>query len=180
MNLVDAVQHLGIDHLFEDQIATVLRDINVEFNSFSLHDVALRFRLLREHGLWISPDEFNKFRDEDGGFDSGLANDPRGLLSLYNAAHLLIHGETVLEEAIFFSRHQLESIMNKLHSPLAEQVKRALQIPLPRKLKRIEAIEYISEYRKEEAYNPVLLELATLDFNILQRIHLRELKIISE
>ncbi|GJM87699.1 hypothetical protein PR202_ga03677 [Eleusine coracana subsp. coracana] len=85
------------------------------------------------------------------------------------------------EEAIFFSRHQLESIMNKLHSPLAETSQASpSNSPLPRKLKRIEAIEYISEYRKEEGYNPVLLELATLDFNILQRIHLRELKIISE
>lgn len=56
MNLVDAIQHLGINHLFEEQIDTALSDIHgSEFNSSNLHEVALRFRLLREHGLWVSP-----------------------------------------------------------------------------------------------------------------------------
>jgi nucleotidyltransferase/DNA polymerase involved in DNA repair len=55
MNLVDAIQRLGIDHLFQDQIIAALRDIHgAEFNSFSLHDVALRFRLLRQDGFWVS------------------------------------------------------------------------------------------------------------------------------
>lgn len=125
-------------------------------------------------------DEFNKFKNGDGTFDAGLIKDPRGLLSLYNAAHLLTHGETVLEDAISFSRHHLESYVNKLQSPLAEQVKRALQIPLPRTLNRIEALEYMAEYKKDEAYSTVLLELAKLDFNLLQRVHLRELQTISK
>jgi hypothetical protein len=52
---VDAIQRLGIDHLFQDQIIAALRDIHgAEFNSFSLHDVALRFRLLRQDGFWVS------------------------------------------------------------------------------------------------------------------------------
>ncbi|KAF7012904.1 hypothetical protein CFC21_027051 [Triticum aestivum] len=56
MTLVDVVQRLGIEHLFEEQTATALTDIHrSEFNSSNLHDVSLRFRLLREHGLWVSP-----------------------------------------------------------------------------------------------------------------------------
>ncbi|OEL20011.1 (S)-beta-macrocarpene synthase [Dichanthelium oligosanthes] len=56
MNLVDTVQHLGIGHHFEEQIANTLCNIqHKEFNSSSLHEVSLRFRLLREHGLWVSP-----------------------------------------------------------------------------------------------------------------------------
>ena len=56
MNLVDAVQRLGIGHLFKDEIRRTLNDIHQsEFTSSSLHEVALRFRLLREHGLWVSP-----------------------------------------------------------------------------------------------------------------------------
>jgi hypothetical protein len=55
LNLVDTLQHLGIDHLFEEPIATTLSSIhNAEFNSSSLHQVALRFRLLRQHGFWVS------------------------------------------------------------------------------------------------------------------------------
>lgn len=56
MNLVDAIQRLGIGHLFEDEISCILSDIHKsEFTSSSLHEVALRFHLLREHGLWVSP-----------------------------------------------------------------------------------------------------------------------------
>jgi hypothetical protein len=56
MNLVDTLQHLGIDHHFEEDISSVLRHVHcVEFNGYSLHHVALRFRLLREHGFWVSP-----------------------------------------------------------------------------------------------------------------------------
>lgn len=56
MNLLDTLQRLGIDHLFEDQINTAITEIHeTEFNSCSLYEVALRFRLLREHGLWVSP-----------------------------------------------------------------------------------------------------------------------------
>jgi hypothetical protein len=56
MLLVDALQHLGVDHNFESQIDGVLSEIlNSEFSSSSLHEVALRFRLLREHGHWVSP-----------------------------------------------------------------------------------------------------------------------------
>jgi hypothetical protein len=55
MDLVDVVQHLGIDHHFKEQIATTLSSIHrAEFNSSSLHEVALRFRLLRQHGFWVS------------------------------------------------------------------------------------------------------------------------------
>lgn len=102
------------------------------------------------------------------------------MLSLYNAAHLLTHGEAILEEAIMFSRHHLKAMINNIKSPLAEQVKRALQIPLPRTLRRIEAQLYISEYKQEKAYNPSILELAILDFNHLQRVHMIELKSVSE
>ena len=56
MTLVDALERLGIDHLFEDQINTTMNEIHKkEFDSCSLYDVALRFRLLRERGLWVSP-----------------------------------------------------------------------------------------------------------------------------
>lgn len=59
MNLVDTVQHLGIGHHFEQQIADALHKMqHTKFNSSSLHEVSLRFRLLREHGLWVSPGLF--------------------------------------------------------------------------------------------------------------------------
>jgi len=41
-------------------------------------------------------DVFVKFRDDTGSFNINLSNDPRGLLSLYNAAHMAVPGEMVL------------------------------------------------------------------------------------
>ena len=127
-------------------------------------------------------DAFNKFKGDDGKFRNDITNDPKGLLSLYNAAHLLIHGEPGLEEAISFARKHLELMSQDgvLNPPLAEQVKRALSLPLPRTSKRVETICYMSEYEREAGNIPILLELAKLDFNLLQHIHLEELKAISE
>uniref|UniRef100_A0A0D3FUD9 Terpene synthase N-terminal domain-containing protein n=1 Tax=Oryza barthii TaxID=65489 RepID=A0A0D3FUD9_9ORYZ len=182
MNLVDAVQRLGIAHLFEDEINHTLSDIyQSEFTSSSIHEVALRFRLLREHGLWVSPDAFNKFKGDDGRFIDGVANEPRGLLSLYNAAYLLVHDEPELEEAISFSRHHLTSMMQGkyLKHPLVDQVSRALHLPLTRTRKRVETLCYFSEYQQEDSYFPMLLDLAKLEFNLLQGSHLKELEAIS-
>lgn len=54
LDLVDVLQHLGIDHHFEEQIAITLSNIHMDkFSSSSLHEVALHFRLLRQHGLWV-------------------------------------------------------------------------------------------------------------------------------
>ena len=99
---------------------------------------------------------------------------------MYNAAHLLIHDEPALEEAKDFAQHHLELMRSSLSSPLAKQVKRSLHVPLPRTCKRIETLHYISEYNEDEGYNPILLELAKLDFNLLQHVHLKELKSITE
>ncbi|KAM3383754.1 hypothetical protein ACQJBY_008430 [Aegilops geniculata] len=180
LNLVDTLQHMSVDHHFHEQIDSTLRSTHAgEFNSSSLHDVALRFRILRQQGFWVSPDVFSKFKNENGAFHSNIINDPRGLLSLYNAAYLFIHGETELEESILFARRHLESMEGKLESPLAEQVRRALHLPLPRTLKRVEALHYMSEYKAEPMHNSSILEFAKLDFNLLQRLHLKELKALS-
>ena len=76
------------------------------------------------------------------------------MLSLYNAAHMATPGERVLDEAISFCRRHLESMRGELASPLAEQVSRALDIPLPRLPKRLEMVRYIVEY-EEEGHDPV-------------------------
>uniref|UniRef100_A0A0E0I863 Uncharacterized protein n=1 Tax=Oryza nivara TaxID=4536 RepID=A0A0E0I863_ORYNI len=184
MNLIDAVHRLGIDHLFQEEIGSAISDIKgSEFTSSSLHEVALWFRLLREHGIWVSPDAFRRFKGEDGRFiNTGIADEPRGLLSLYNAAHLLIHDEPELEEAISLARHHPELMRGGggLKPPLADQINRALDLPLPRAYKRIETLHYMLEYGQEEGHNVDLLDLAKLEFNLLQHVHLKELRNFSQ
>jgi hypothetical protein len=43
-------------------------------------------------------DVFDKFRSCDGRFMDSLSNDMEGLLSLYEASHLAMNGENILEE----------------------------------------------------------------------------------
>uniref|UniRef100_A0ACD5ZG04 Uncharacterized protein n=1 Tax=Avena sativa TaxID=4498 RepID=A0ACD5ZG04_AVESA len=177
MVLIETLQRLGIDHLFQEQINMVITEIQEsEFSGSDLYEVALRFRLLRENGIWVSPDVFNKFKGEEGSFNKDITTDLRGLLSLYNAAYLSVHGESALDEAISFARNHIESMRGNLKYPLSEQVKRNLQIPYSRTLKRIDAPHYIEEYKKDQTCSPSVLELAKLDFNLLQGLHQQELK----
>jgi hypothetical protein len=125
-------------------------------------------------------DEFEKFKQADGSFTSDITNDPKGLLSLYKAANLLNHTEDVLEQALLFARRHLELIQSGLKSPLSEQVGRSLKIPLPRTMKRLEAVSYIPEYSVDPRHNPAILELAKLEFNLLQHLHQKELKTITQ
>ena len=98
------------------------------------------------------------------------------MLSLYEAAHLMVHGETILEEALEFTTSHLHLYLNSiLNNPLAGLVGRALKYPLRRSLNRLVARHYISVYHKLSWHNQVLLDLAKRDFNRVQALHQREL-----
>lgn len=105
-----------------------------------------------------------------------MAKDVRGMLSLYEAAHLMVHGETILEEALEFTTSHLNLYLNlNLNDPLAGLVGRALKYPLRRSLNRLVARHYISVYHKLSWHNQVLLDLAKRDFNRVQALHQSEL-----
>ncbi|VAH67721.1 unnamed protein product [Triticum turgidum subsp. durum] len=183
LTYVDTLERLGIDNHFREEIEEALNLLHVEQaeidGSNSLHITTLKFRLFRQHGLWASEDVFDKFREDQGSFSESLGNDPRGLLSLYNAAHMATPGEVALDDAIAFARGHLEAIKGNIRSPIAEQISRALDIPLPRFTRRIETMHYIDEYEQEGVYDDMLLELSRLNFNLVRILHLKELKDLS-
>jgi hypothetical protein len=74
-------------------------------------------------------DVFDKFRSSDGRFMDSLSSDVEGLLSLYEASHLGMHGQNTLEEARLFSVQNLKSLMGKLDTDSAEQVRQSLENP---------------------------------------------------
>nr|QBA83584.1 terpene synthase family protein [Chrysopogon zizanioides] len=182
MVLVDTLERLAIDGHFRKDIDLALSQIHMEgkpagiSSSNKLYIVALGFRLLRQHGFWVSADVFDKFRDSTGKLSKGLSGDVKGLLSLYNAAHMAVPGEKSLDEAIDFTRRCLESAKDRLVAPMSVQVSRALSIPLPRYLPRLEAMHYISEYGQEEDHDAKILELARLDYALVQSLYLKELR----
>lgn len=109
-----------------------------------------------------------------------LTNDARGLLFLYEASYLRVQGENILEEACEFSRKHLKSLLPHISTSLANQVEHSLEITLHRGMPRLEARQYISIYEADNSTrNELILELAKLDFNILQELHRRELSEIS-
>nr|CCG48009.1 terpene synthase, putative [Triticum aestivum] len=185
VTLMDTLERLGVDGHFHEEIDSAISRIvhpDESAGSDDLHVVATRFRLLRQHGIWVSTDALDNFRDGMGNFKASLSSDPRALLSLYNAAHMAVPGDgPALDDVINFTRHQLEAVAAKgeLRSPLAEQVARALDHPLPRFTRLLETMYYVGEYAQEETHDNTLLELARLNSHLMRSLHLRELKALS-
>jgi (-)-germacrene D synthase len=119
-------------------------------------------------------DVFNKFKDEQGNFSEILTRDIEGLLSLYEATHVMIKGEDILEVALAFTTTHLDSIAKQLSHPHAIQVKHSLRQTLHKNYPRLDARNYISIYEKDPSHNKNLLILAKLDFNMLQSLHQKE------
>nr|ARE72260.2 terpene synthase [Cannabis sativa] len=192
LKLIDVVERLGLSYHFESEIQNELQHIynkisinDSNFKHETLHDASIRFRLLRQHGYRVSLDIFDKFKDENGNFKECLASDTVGLLSLYEASHLSCVGENLLDEALSFTtKHLTEFLENnkKEHpndDPLSKEISRALERPLRKTLVNLHARYFISIYEKDASHNKVLLQLAKLDFNLLQSMHKKELSEIS-
>ncbi|KAF3776856.1 Myrcene synthase [Nymphaea thermarum] len=180
MELVDDLQRLGVSYHFEKEIKVVMDSIFDDRKEFEdLYFVALRFRLLRQHGYNATPDVFQVFVDERGRFRNILAEDLKGLLNLYEASHLRFEGEDILKEAMDFTTHHLrESTIKSNNSDctLAIQIAHALELPLSRRMLRSEARNYIDLYERMHGHHSCLLKLAKLDFNNVQSLYQAEVK----
>lgn len=124
-------------------------------------------------------DVFNKFKDGEGNFKEDLISDVQGLLSLYEASYLSVQGEDILDEALEFTKTHLTKA-TQFGSPLADQVSYALRWPTRRGLPRKESRDYFSIYQQDDAHVKPLLKLAKLDYNIVQTLHQRDMKIITK
>ncbi|KAG5255117.1 (-)-germacrene synthase [Salix suchowensis] len=190
LDFIDAIQRLGISYHFEVEIDEILREMynsHCDFNNGDddhhhndLYAISLKFRLLRQQGYKISCDVFGKFKNSQGTFSDSLANDTRGILSFYEATHLRVHGEEILEEALVFTTSRLEFLATHSSSPLREKINHALKQPLRKGIPRLEARQYFSIYQEDPSCSEVLLNLAKLDFNILQKHHQKELSDITK
>ncbi|KAL6126083.1 hypothetical protein ACLB2K_074134 [Fragaria x ananassa] len=187
LSLIDDIQRLGVSYHFENEICEILQQIydndhvsydDLHQNNSDLHAVSLRFRLLRQQGYNASCVKyFSNLKDNDGKFKESLVDDTKGLLGLYEATHLRIHGDDILDEALTFTTTHLESATRRgLSSPLSKQVTHALNQPFWKGMPRIEARHYISTYQEDKySHNETLLNFARLDFNLLQQLHQKKL-----
>ncbi|XP_076958400.1 (E)-beta-farnesene synthase-like [Bidens hawaiensis] len=189
LEFIDAVQRLGVGYHFEDKIEECLKHIYVTYgdkwiDDSNLQSTSLWFRLLRQQGFNVSSGIFNKYKNENGTFSESLRENIHGMISLYEATHLRLEGEKVLDDALELTKHHFQNI-TKDHSisnniSLKTQIHQALQQPLRKRLPRLEALRYIPIYQQQEFHNDVLLTFAKLDFNLLQELHRKELSQISK
>ncbi|KAH7576523.1 hypothetical protein JRO89_XS01G0098700 [Xanthoceras sorbifolium] len=185
LELIDDIQRLGLGHRFEKDIKSALDKIvswegfDVKAEDQKLHATALRFRLLRQHGYQVSQDVFKAFMDDDGKFMEYVKTDVKGMLNLYEASYLSFEGENILDEALTFSTTHLNGFKTNLGPDLSQLVSHALELPLHRRMIRLEARWYIEAYSQRKYVNGLLLELAKLDFNMVQSVLQSDLKDMS-
>ncbi|CAN1165638.1 Probable terpene synthase 3 [Linum perenne] len=179
LHLIDVVQRLGIGYLVEPEIERLIQqelDHNQynNMNNDDIHTVALRFRIMTE--------TFNKFKNEQGEFKKEMTGDIQGMLSLYDAGYMRTHGETILDDAINFTKPYLVSKFEEGcdDSPLAERVARALDWPLRKDTEKLQHLFFIDNYEKVTNHNRSLLMLAKLSFNVLQNLYQKELKVLTK
>ncbi|KAI0507616.1 hypothetical protein KFK09_013742 [Dendrobium nobile] len=121
---------------------------------------------------------FKKVRER---FYSNHQYDVKEMLSLYEASYLAIEGEEELDEAGKFAMEHLRHLDRSLLSPqLIEEIDHALELPLDWRMPSLHSRWFIDAYGKQEYVNPILLELAKLDFNIVHSIYMTELKELSK
>ncbi|KAL6007526.1 Trehalose-6-P synthase/phosphatase complex synthase subunit [Asimina triloba] len=182
LELINDLQRLGVGRLFEREINDILNAMHTDYDEkekerWDVRFTALYFRLLRGRGFDVSQEIFSRFMDGTGNFQTSLSNDPNGLLSLYEASYLCMPGESILDEANAFARRHLKDLKEKdIHPSIAMQVEHALELPIHWRMPRLDCRWYITMYEHKDGMNPLLLELAKLDFNTLQSIHRSELR----
>ncbi|KAL6312510.1 hypothetical protein AAG906_033287 [Vitis piasezkii] len=177
LELIDVLQRLGIYYHFKDEIKRILNSIYNQYNRAEewqrddLYATALKFRLLRQHGYDVPQGVavcFSRFKDETGSFKACLSS------------YLCAQGESTLEQARDFShRHLGKGLEQNIDQNLAIEVNHALELPLHWRMPRLEARWFIYVYEKRQDMNPILLEFAKLDFNMVQATHQEDLRHMS-
>eukprot|EP00253_Pinus_taeda_P006805 PITA_06805 len=208
IQMVDTVQCLGIDRHFQHEINGALdslyrcwneRGIGLGSSDSLIKDLnatALGFRALRLHQYNVSSGVFGNFKDENGHFFCNSSGEQeegdkrvRSMLSLLRASSISFPGEKVMDEAKAFTTDYLNQLLTggdvtDVDQSLLREVKYALEFPWHCSVPRLEARSFIEIYGRNDSWlksniNQKILELAKLDFNILQFTHQKDIQLIS-
>ncbi|XP_022721028.1 alpha-farnesene synthase-like [Durio zibethinus] len=186
LQLIDMIRKLGLADLFADEthkalqaVASSNKNRKSSEEEEDLYITALRFRLLRLHGYEVSQDVFNAFLDEKGIFSVSKCTEIKGLLELFEASYLAFEGENILEEAKAFSTETLRIVYSTLGTNLDKQVAHALELPTHWRVQWFDVKWHIIMCENNKNVDKILLELAKLNFNIVQATLQKDLSEIS-
>ncbi|KAL8158693.1 hypothetical protein V2J09_000230 [Rumex salicifolius] len=162
LRLIDSIERLGVDYHFKKEIDDAL---------------------LHVYETPINPssdDVFKEFIGSNGSLKEEVADDIHGILELYEACYVRVHGDDILDEVLPLTISKLNNTISgkvTTHSLLDEHIKHALLRPLQKRINRYDCAHYIQIYPKEDDpfHNKTLLKFAKLDFNLLQALHKEEL-----
>eukprot|EP01018_Ginkgo_biloba_P026063 Gb_09324 [translate_table: standard] len=163
-----------------------------------LNTTALGLRILRLHRYHVSPDDvLQSFRDENGHFNCFHGSEAEGdgdastrsMLNLFRASLVAFEGEKVMDKAKFFTANFLKQVAAKGNDQVSpsvlHEIKYALDYPWRSDLPRLQARNFIDSYAGQSTatssneYRLKCLELAKLDFNMLQSTHQKEMQLVS-
>ncbi|XP_057860191.2 delta-selinene-like synthase, chloroplastic [Cryptomeria japonica] len=208
LEMVDALQCFGIDRYFKAEIKEILDyvyrcwdesvglGLQCESITKNLNATALGLRLLRLHRYDVSGDVLENFKDKNGQFffsgenkdDDENKNEEhvmRSMLNLLRSSSVAFTGETIMEEAKLFSSAYLKQIIEKpgdtYRKSFVKEVEYALLYEWSRTFSRWEARNFIEIYELDilRLKDKKILELAKLNFNILQFTYKTEMKKLS-
>ncbi|GLJ09955.1 hypothetical protein SUGI_0119070 [Cryptomeria japonica] len=199
LSMVDDVERLGIDRHFQTEIKAALDyvyrywdDMNGigcgrESPCADLNTTALGFRILRLHRYGVSSGALLQFKDNDGQFlySNAQSNEElKSILNLYRASLIVFPNEQALDDAKAFSTTYLkQALPNISNTNLSKEIKFNLEYGWHTNVPRLEARTYIDIYgdhkNTKNIFNSKLLELAKLDFNMIQSMQQQELQILS-
>ncbi|KAK8613396.1 hypothetical protein V6N13_101158 [Hibiscus sabdariffa] len=147
LELIDDIQRLGLGHRFETDIERALQ----KFVSSDDSSVAT------EYSLHAAALRFRLLRQH--GYE-------------------VSQGDDLMEEALAFSRMHLMDLhgVRNMETGFLEQVTHALELPLHRRMLRLEAWWYIEACSRKATAESTLLVLAKLDFNMVQSTLQEDLK----
>ncbi|KAK9068921.1 hypothetical protein SSX86_013037 [Deinandra increscens subsp. villosa] len=166
------VKHAKLVDVVREQLTNDIHD--------NLRQVSLYFRILRQKGFQVSADVFKLFKGKDGKFLEDLKDDIRGLMELYEASHLCIEGENILDEAATFSSHMLQKELNFLDDKEAKIVRYTLENPHRRNLTCFSLPNSTKEIDFDFDFgfgfdSTILKELLELEQTKVQSIHMMEI-----
>ncbi|KAJ1700779.1 hypothetical protein LUZ63_000558 [Rhynchospora breviuscula] len=193
LELVDALQQLGVAYHFEEEINCMLTNIHkskLQYLLATLNDdlylVSLLFRLLRTNGFSAPEDILKNYFDDKGELNAKLSGNIKWVLSLYEASYLAKEGEDMLEVARNCTSSTTKLLANYLDSSkynhdsrMKKHVSHALEFPIHWRMERLHTRWFIDQHKAGDHIRYALWELAVLDFNLIQNSYKKELKHVS-